>query len=104
MNKTFKLLWNTLLNWNLSNGVPTNKDLVKSTGLGLSTIEVYSPKLKMLKKKMRAVIKDKEDKRSKITSEFAPFDHKCYVNQGSDVADELQNEMIIDSQFEMAAA
>jgi len=104
MNKTFKMLWNTLLNWDLSNGVPTNKDLVKSTGLGLSTIEVYSPKLKMLKKKMRAVIKDKNDKRTKIISEFAPFDHKCYVNQESDVEDELQNEMLIGSQSELAVA
>ncbi|WP_282055670.1 hypothetical protein [Maribacter luteus] len=101
-NKTFKLLWKTLLNWDLSIGIPTNKDLVKATGLGLSTIEVYSPSLKGLKKKIRAAIKDKNDNRTRMSIEFAPFDQKNYVNQeAGTTTEEIQNEMIEDSQFLM---
>ena len=97
-NKTFKLLWNTLLFWDLEKGVPTNADLAAATGVGLSTIEVYSPRLKSLKKKIRTAIKNTEEKT--ITPHFAPFDSKGFVNNDPDEADEVQNELIMDLQCE----
>ncbi len=103
-NKTFKLLWKTLIEWDLTNGVPTNKDLEKVTGIGLSTIEVYSPQFKKLKKKLREILKNKDDKRTSFTSYFAPFDDKNFVLQENDknekVVIDYINEIILDAQIE----
>ena len=68
-NKTLRHLANTLLNWDENLGKPTNKNLSKITGIGLSTIEGYSPKLKGLKKKIR----------DNKTTFFDAFDSKNFI-------------------------
>lgn len=68
-NKTLRQLFNTLLNWDGSLGKPTNKNLAKITGIGLSTIEVYSPKLKGVK----AMAKNRK------ATFFDAFDSKNFI-------------------------
>ena len=89
-NKTFQRLWNTLLNWDENLGKPTNKNLSKITGIRLSTIEVYSPKLKGIK----AGIKKNK------TTFFDAFDSKGFVNNETEETDGVQNDLIMDLQFE----